>query len=690
MVPQIRTNPVPDRRTRPVCASLQVADLSRRAAAAGILAAFTAWTGMTTAADMPPGTQSADELIDLPLEQILDVQVYAASKFAQKASDAPSAVTVVTADEIKAYGYRTFADILESIRGLYVSYDRNYSYLGIRGFSQPGDYNTKILVLVDGYRVADNIFDQAPIGTEFPIDVDLISRVEFIPGPGSSIYGSGAFFGVVNVVTRNGTDIAGAEIKGEVASADTKRGRVTLGRAIGNDGSLLLSASGLDSDGDDLYFQEFDSPAAGDGVARGLDYDRVGSFFGKLIDGGLTAGLSHAKREKGIPTASFDQVFNDPRSRTVDERTYLNLGYQTSWSGNDLSARLAYTDWSYAGSYPQDYPPVTLYLDGANGRWWDSEVKLSRTVLESHHLIVGVDYQRDLEQYQFGYDDYPRFVYLDDHREGYHYGIYLQDEITVTPQLLINAGARYGRYSAVDREVVNPRLAAIFKASQMTTLKLLYGTAFRAPNAYELFYTAGYKTNPNLEPETIKTYEMVAEVRRPDGLRLSGSVFKYDTENLITLTMDPADGMFVFRNLERARATGTEMEVEKLWSGGSRLRASMTLQHAENADTGQRLTNSPHLLAKLNYMTGLLHDAVQVGLESQYTGRRLTLAGATGGYAVFNLTLLARRLRPGLEVSASLYNLLDKRYADPGSEEHSQDAIVQDGRTLRLSVSQRF
>jgi len=76
--------------------------------------------------------------------------VYAASKYDQKVTQAPSYVTIITSDEIAAYGYRTLAEILESVPGFYVTYDRNYDYLGVRGFSRPGDYNSRVLLLVDG------------------------------------------------------------------------------------------------------------------------------------------------------------------------------------------------------------------------------------------------------------------------------------------------------------------------------------------------------------------------------------------------------------------------------------------------------------------------------------------------------------------------------------------------------------
>ncbi|MBI3529239.1 MAG: TonB-dependent receptor [Betaproteobacteria bacterium] len=659
--------------------------------------AFALWNGVTLAAGPVSEAQSADKLVELPLEQLLDVQVYAASKFLQKASDAPSAVTVITASEIEAYGYRSLADVLKSIRGLYVSNDRNYSYLGVRGFSRPGDYNTRVLLLLDGYRINDNVFDQAVIGYEFPIDVDLIDRVEFIPGPGSSMYGSNAFLGVINVVTKHGHDYAATEIKGEVASAETVSGRATYGRQWGGDHELLLSASGLNSEGRDLFFPEFNSPATNNGVAQGLDYERAQFFLGKFSASGLSFGVLHHERTKGIPTGSFGQLFNDPRSQTVDGRNSLSLAYDTAWSSTELSARASYTDWHYRGDYVLDYPPVTVNQDRVRGRWWDGEIKLTSSPLNGHRLVTGVEYQQDLEQTQMNFDDSPRVVYLDNHHHDYRYGVYAQDEISVAQKLLFNAGLRYDYYST-GLDSVNPRLAAIFKPRDTTSLKLLYGTAFRAPNAYELYYgtttTSGFKTNPNLEPETIATYEFVAEERLPGGFRLTGSAFHYDIRNLISLTTDPVDGLLVFINLEHVRVNGIEFEAEKIWASEAKLRASLTWQRAvdsEGSETAERMTNSPSLLAKLNFMTPLWRDFFQLGLESQYVSNRRTLRGEnTGAYAIFNATLLTRKLAPGLVVSASVYNLFDKAYADPASEEHVQNVIVQDGRIYRLSASYRF
>ena len=121
--------------------------------------------------------------------------VYGASGFKQKVTEAPASVTIITSEDIQRYGYRTLADILRNVPGFYVNYDRNYSYLGVRGFGLSGQYNNSIALLVDGHRLNDNIYDGNLIGTAFPVDVDLIDRVEVIRGPNSSLTSPAPFWG---------------------------------------------------------------------------------------------------------------------------------------------------------------------------------------------------------------------------------------------------------------------------------------------------------------------------------------------------------------------------------------------------------------------------------------------------------------------------------------------------------------
>jgi outer membrane receptor for ferrienterochelin and colicins len=173
-----------------------------------IIAYFLIFSSFLTSAQGETGATGKGSFTDLTkfgIEDLMKIEVatvVSASKYKQKVTEAPSSVSIITSDEIKQYGYRTLADILRSLRGFFVTSDRNYNYIGARGFSRPGDYNTRFLILLDGHRLNDNIYDQAYIGTEFIIDVDLIDRVEIIRGPSSSLYGTNAFFGVINVITK--------------------------------------------------------------------------------------------------------------------------------------------------------------------------------------------------------------------------------------------------------------------------------------------------------------------------------------------------------------------------------------------------------------------------------------------------------------------------------------------------------
>ena len=127
--------------------------------------------------------QSPQDLGEASLEELGSIQVYSASKHLQSASDAPSSISVVTADEIQRYGYRSLADILESVRGFYITYDRDYTFIGVRGFGRLGDWNSRVLLLVDGHRINNNVDGQAMIGSQFLIDVDLPSASKSSAAP---------------------------------------------------------------------------------------------------------------------------------------------------------------------------------------------------------------------------------------------------------------------------------------------------------------------------------------------------------------------------------------------------------------------------------------------------------------------------------------------------------------------------
>jgi len=188
-------------------------------------------------------TNSVKDQADLSLEQLVNIQVdsvFGASKYEQKVTRAPASVNIVTSDDIKKFGYRTLVDVLRSTAGVYVTDRRDYARIGIRG---SGDAETGVLLLVDGHRINDNILNVMNLANGAVVDVDMIERVEIIRGPSSSIYGNSAFFGVINVITKRGRDIDGAEASVEGGSFDTYKGSFTYGKKFTNDVELALSGT---------------------------------------------------------------------------------------------------------------------------------------------------------------------------------------------------------------------------------------------------------------------------------------------------------------------------------------------------------------------------------------------------------------------------------------------------------------
>ena len=637
----------------------------------------------------------ATEISQLSLEELIHTEVRSASRYLQKAIDAPAAVSTVTAEDIRQFGYHSLAEILSGMRGLYITYDRNYRYVGSRGFSTPGDYNSRVLLLVDGVRYNDNVYDQAAIGSDFNIDVALIDRVEFVSGPGSSVYGPNAFFGVINVITKQGSDLPGLTVAGELGSGRSVRGRVTGGGKNDLGTEWLLSVSRHSRSGDNLYFPEFDDPATNHGWARGMDAERGSTLFAKLRHKAWTLTATHGSSDKGIPTASFDQAFNTAPSQTTDTRSNINLEYAGQLRDDlALTARTYSGRYRYVGDYIYDYPPLTRNRDEATGQWWGGEFQIVSTQLANHKLVLGSDFRRDSRIDQKNFDLDGGTTYLDAHRNGTVFGLYAQDELALRPDLLLNLGLRYDHHD-VTGGTVNPRAGLIYRLQPETALKVLYGSAYRPPNAYELDYVTntlgGTKAGPVLKAETTRSAEVVLEHAPSGSQRWLWSVFHNDVSNLIVTTLDPVDNLYFFENIDGARAVGSEIEWEGRWLNGVRLKTSASWQKVRDKQTGEIVMNSPRGLFKM-HLSGPLPflTAWRYGLETLATASRRAPNGEAPGYLVSNVTVLNTSLARGLELSVGIQNLFDQKFYDPAGNEHRQTRLQQDGRALRIKAEFTF
>lgn len=632
------------------------------------------------------------DLTELSIEELMSVKVVvAASRHEQDPLKAPSSVSVITAEEIRLHGYRTLADVLASVRGFYTSYDRDYEYIGVRGFLRPGDYGSRVLILVDGCRVNDPVYNQGPIGAEFLVDMSLVKRIEVVRGPGSSLYGANALLAVVNVVTKTGEDVAGAEVSGHVSSGGAAGGTLAWGRG-GEERSFLVSGSIHDSDGELLHFDEFDDPASNNGYAEN-DYERYGRAFARAVHGGFTFEGAYSARTKGIPTGAWGMVFDDERNRSVDEQLFVDLTWEHGVADTlAFMARAHCGRYTYEGAYVfEDGDGTLVNHDKAVGEWWGSELLLTKRLGGRHLVSAGGEYQNNIRQDQENFG--AAATYLDSEESSQAWGLYVQDEAALTDLLSVYAGLRYDHYETFGGDW-NPRLAAVYSPTDATAVKLLYGGAFRAPSPFELYYHDGGRTqkpSPGLGPESLTSYETVLEHRFGPALEVSASLFSMRLDDLITLTTDPADSLLVYRNMDRAESRGVEVKLERRPARGWGGRASYSYQDARDLSTDDRLTGSPHHLAKLAATAPLAGERLLGALEVQYVGDRPTIRGGSAdAYVVVNADLVAGRAGDDWTLSAGIDNVLDETYSDPGSEEHIQDAIEQDGRRLHIELARHF
>ncbi|MBS3964594.1 MAG: TonB-dependent receptor [Methylomonas sp.] len=631
-----------------------------------------------------------EDLTDLSLEELLKTEVISASRLAQKSSESPSSLSVVTADDIRTFGWRTLAEALNAMRGLFTSNDRNYSFLGVRGFDRPEEFNGHILFMIDGQRMNENIFDSANIGNEFMLDLDLIERIEFIPGSGAAIYGNNAFLGMVNVVTKQGRAINGVQMAGDARRFDTYQGRISYGKTLDNGADVLLSATHFDSAGPEtLYFPAFDSPATYNGIATRMDGERSDRLYGRVQFEAFTLAGGYVGRHKRVPTAAYGERFNDPVSHTDDRQFYGNLTYEKALTdASSVRMRGFYQGYEYcAGAAYLDAGSRVVNHDESSGRWWGGEAQLTTRAFERHRIILGLEYQHDLRQRLLNVDLDPYALLGYSNRSGHRVQVFAQDDIQLRDDLILSAGLRFDHHHMLENIQLNPRLGLIWHPVDSTTFKLLYGSSFRAPNAWNLDYNPYfYGVRTTLAEERIRSYESVVEWRGRDGIKLLGTLFFNDISQMLQPHPDTA----LLDNLGRYHAYGGELEAEKRWRSGRLFKLSYTYSRVddENRQSAWAI-GSPQNLVKIHYAEPLFDDIARLGVETIYIGDRKTYGrNIADAYGLVNLNLASDRLVHGLDVSVGVYNLLDSRFLMLGSGIH--DTLPMNGREWRVKLQLSF
>ena len=303
----------------------------------------------------------------------------------------------------------------------------------------------------------------------------------------------------------------------------------------------------------------------------------------------------------------------------------LSAGYEHAFA--DLSrvwATASYQSGFYDGDYPYEDGLLSDYI---RSRWLTLEGQYQRFVGGRHRISVGGEVRRNLRLEQ-GVTDALAF-----RQSSWVAAGFLQGELHLAERVTLYAGGRYDHYDTFGGSF-SPRVVLVAEPATGTWVKGMYGRAFRAPGAYELYYEDGSVTQKpalDLEPERLETFEVALERRVRPGLRASLAVYHTRVENLIGLVTDPADDLLVYANGDTAHSTGVEVGLEGQLTSRLFARASYAYQRAEEGPENLRPVDSPRHVAHLATSLSLLDGRLVPGLEVHYLGARHDARGSGGG-----------------------------------------------------------
>lgn len=552
-----------------------------------------------------------DELIDLPIEELVQVSIATGKK--QSLAKAPAITSVITAEDIEAAGAADIDEVLEMVPGLHVARSSTYnSIYAIRGIYSAN--NPQVLVLINGIPI-NNLYSGSHGVAWGGMPVNGIARVEIIRGPGSALFGSDAFAGVINIITKNKSDIKGTEVGARIGSFNTRDSWLLHGDSY-HDVDIAVMIEHHKTDGarhrieqdaqtslDNSYGTHASyAPGTVNLAKNNLDLRTELSYHGWKLRAG------YQKREQGLG-AGFAEAL-DPEGEVSDDRVSVDLTYRDpaltkNW---DVSTQISYLHGESTGNimilppgtFNNSYPQGMLYNSNGAERHINADITGFYTGWTNHSIRLGLGYTyASLYKYQeqSNYDNltgrpYNEAVSLVDvsgtehasltprKRENWH--TFIQDVYTFAPDWEFTAGLRYDYYSDFN-SAINPRFALVWQTWNNLTTKLLYGQAFRSPSLVELYAQNDPAAlgNPNLKPEVIHTVELGADYYLNDRMNFSLNLYSYRWRNAIQF-VSQGGGRSMAQNIGTQRGHGFELEGRWQVSDTLKLIGNYSQQYSEN------------------------------------------------------------------------------------------------------------
>jgi outer membrane receptor for ferrienterochelin and colicins len=686
-------------------------------------------------------TNSQTELRDLILTP--ERSITAASREAESLEDAPASVTVVSAQELEAFAYPTILEALRGVRGYAVNFDSIYGNASVRGLGQANDFSNRLLVMSDGAVLNENILYQPFIHYDGRVDLGDVQRIEVVRGPASVLYGTGAVSGVVNLVLKDRDEPDGMHAQISSYDNSTARARAGFTQKIGPDAGVWASIAGATSQGRDERLS-FD---AGDGVPTEHttpQFDKFNAYTAtaKAWWKDLTLQGFWTAREDTIPTGNYSSRFADTRSFGADRRFLVEAKLKHKLGDTSEIFLRAHANYCY---YHLDYwydsdpeMPGTGTADTYNyfetyKSWWGgSEGRLSLGLGPKVKLTFGAEavlhtkVNMEGGSYDLDHAEITPSLHTDTPYEVLA-GAALLD-VRPIKQLRLQAGVRFdywnlqGNRFAEDPSAkgdtsfpaISPRLAVIAKPTDDDVIKLMAGSAFRAPSAYEFFYNDNGVTQvvsngcgDKLSPEHVYSAELEGSHRfNLDWVGLA-AVHGTLARNIIeTLTVDDAcatanmadPAAIYYKNSGvDQRLIGADFELRREFRAGVMASAQYGYLRGRYADApddpelpqSTELPNAPTHYAGLKVIFPIvqssLNGAIRAALEDR---RRLdtSVTDKSDRAVVADAVLSGLISRHGLRYAAGVYNVFNWRYSLPAVP-YASNLMPQNGRSFMFSLT---
>jgi outer membrane receptor protein involved in Fe transport len=645
--------------------------------------------------------------------------VEAASRRKEPLEEAPASISLIGSQELRAMQYPTLAEALRGTRGVYLTDDRGYTSLGVRGLALPGSYGKRVLVTLDGMPTNDNWSWASFSGFDLRTDLDDIERIEVVRGPGSVIYGTSAFTGVVNLVTRSQDVANGVETGISALSDGVFRARARLTRHFDARSGVWTSIAGGSSEGRDFFFPEYiaDGPPEVAGHARGLDGARFATLTGRAWWRDLSVAWSLNYHLKHLPTGQYEALLGDGRARQSDARGFVEARFEpTLGAGMTSLTRVHANLYQYRGYIPFSPDAGGLDTTHFDGYWFGLEQRFVLSPSPIWKASVGSELQAFPGAHSREASEL-KGPYLDDRQRLVLAAVYADLDLRPLPQLKLSAGARLDYYSSYGA-ALNPRVALIAQPYEGGNLKLLLGKAFIAPSVSESAYSYyDLISNPNLRPENLYSAELEWSQRLSPFVMATLAGYANYVTNLISLEELPRSAdeavQHQYRNARAAIGTlGAEAELRREWKQGWMLAGSASLQRSaylrshdlanvltlERSADFRELPNSPTLLGSLKaaapVLSRLLRVMTRLSFEGARHDRNVSARDSpqthTQAALLWDFVFSGSEPRFQLDYSLGVYNALDSRAEVPVSSEFRQLSIPIAGRSLLASAGLSF